>query len=267
MAYGVGNYVEVVSIYERAKDSEWFVGPTAEMTELYTSSKTTYLESAARDALSAFGIEKNYDAAIGVLRDAISKASSNEGLVNELEAMVNEYREYIPIALTTLSPTQLNTVPSASLSTYLEIGKDYWEHNGKDVNGKQYTIDYLIGMNDTFPPKHEEDAYVTYNLNYEYGVLSGVVFRPYSSLSCSSAWTKPGYLRIYGDDVLIYESQPVTQNTYDNEYISIDVSGVRNLKIVLVGYWCEDSYDCHGKVSFGDVMLQRRIADKHIVSQ
>ena len=259
-AFDAKNYVEVINRYEHALTADWGIKPTADITELYTISKTTFIDRVEKEALAAFGTERDYEAATEVLRNAIDAAVSNDGLVSTLEEMINEYRAYIPIPITSLKPTQV--------SDYILIGKDYDQRNNPDVNGNAYTVDYLIGLlRRSSHPEKEEGEYVTYNLNYQYGILSTVVFRPYSSLSCKSTWTKPGYVRIYGDDVLLFESKPITQDVYDNQIVSLDVSGVRNLKIVLVGYWhLDNSSSYFGKVSLGDTMLQKRIADKHIVT-
>lgn len=266
-AYKAKKYVEVVNRYEQALTADWGINPSADMTELYTNSKTAFIDKVENEALAAFGRQKDYEAAIAVIRSAIADASSNEGLLSSLEEMMKEYKEYIPIAITKLEPTQHHVVSGTSGSShYLNIGYDYWNDNTKDVTGKTYDVERLIGMNSTYMPDNKEDAYVTYNLNYEYGVLTGVVFRPYNSLSCNFQWSSGGYLLIYGDGAEIYRSPEITQNDYDSIPVNLDVSGVRNLKIVLVGAWREDSYDCKGKVAFGNVMLQKRIADKHVVS-
>lgn len=44
-------------------------------------------------------------------------------------------------------------------------------------------------------------------------------------------------IKIYGDGILLYEAPSITQNTFDPISLSINVTGVRELKIVNFGVW------------------------------
>ena len=48
-------------------------------------------------------------------------------------------------------------------------------------------------------------------------------------------WPQETVVKIYGDDVLLYEGPTITQNTYEEYKIHVNISGVRELKIVLLG--------------------------------
>lgn len=86
----------------------------------------------------------------------------------------------------------------------------------------------------------EEDSYISYYLNKKYDTLTGTIYRPYGTLSCKTVWENPTTIKIYGDDVLLYEAPNITQETYSPIDFEIDVSGVRELKIVMLGVWTED---------------------------
>lgn len=86
----------------------------------------------------------------------------------------------------------------------------------------------------------EEDSYISYYLNKKYNTLTGTIYRPYGTLSCTTVWESSTTIKIYGDDVLLYEAPDITQATYSPIDFEIDVSGVRELKIVMLGVWTED---------------------------
>ena len=134
------------------------------------------------------------------------------------------------------------------------------------MNGTQYdreSLIYPIG-GDLYGDwaSSDDEAYVMYNLNYKYSSLSGIIYRPYRSLSSVNEWKNPTTVKIYGDDVLLYEAPNFTKDTYDTVEFALDVSGVRNLKIVMRGVWSEDAgwigmYDYYPKVAMAEVFLQK----------
>ena len=109
---------------------------------------------------------------------------------------------------------------------------------------------------------NDDEAAVSYDLKHNYSTLSGLIYRPYSSLSCDFEWT-PATVKIYGDDILLYESPSITQETYDTIEFTVDVTGVRNLKIVMRGVWGRETpgwvglVDYYPKACLTNLMLQK----------
>ena len=152
------------------------------------------------------------------MRDALSDVVDLNILeiTSHIEEKIAYYQEYQPIYLTDLSCIQKNNV---------EIGE---EVDTSDVNKRNYTAETVIRQSMS---KNDNKGYVLYNINFEYSSLRGVLYRPHYSLSCDYIWSQPGCVKIYGDDVLLYESPKVTQDFYDALEFDIDIHGVRNLKI------------------------------------
>ena len=214
-AYDAKDYLSVFRIYVEA---DWIIEGSSEMMNYYTSSITEYLNDIDVKAESAFGDNKDYEAAILVLRDALSDVVDLNILeiTSHIEEKIAYYQEYQPIYLTDLSCIQKNNV---------EIGE---EVDTSDVNKRNYTAETVIRQSMS---KNDNKGYVLYNINFEYSSLRGVLYRPHYSLSCDYIWSQPGCVKIYGDDVLLYESPKVTQDFYDALEFDIDIHGVRNLKI------------------------------------
>ena len=251
-SFDAKNYVEVINRYEHALTADWGINPTADMTEQYTNSISIFMNHVTTDAKAAFGSSKDYEAAIAVVRSAITEAYYNEGLLAKLEALITEYQAYIPVKLSSLKYTQ-------NYSLSIEWTE---KNNYTDVNGKEYDPTNILATKNT---DNDSDAtneafnYRIYNLNYKYSLFTGTVFRPYGSLTHSDWKNKQGIVRIYGDDVLLKEFAPLTKDSYDTYDFQIDVSGVRNLKIVILG--CLHDYSSgghdHPLAAIGDPMLQK----------
>ncbi len=205
------------------------------------------VQAAAEEAFG--GKEKNYDGAI--------QAIQSSGIPAELmDEDLAYYQSFIPKPLTSLDYNQK--------AKYIRVG--VFEQNAKDVNGKTYEEDNVIcpagGSLNTETSESEEDAYVTYYLNQEYSTLTGVVFRPYSSLSCDYTWEGATTVKIYGDGALLYEAPNFTQDTFETQSFRLDISGVRELKIVMRGVWTAETgwigtYSRNPMVCMGELIIQR----------
>lgn len=228
-AFDGKDYATVICEYAKARSNEGLI-ISAEIEDKYISSVTNYLENAKNLASEAFGNNKDYVAATNVLKGLLSKVSADTNVAASINSIISEYNEYVPIELMSLDYTQKGT--------YIDVGNVYV--HDKDVNGNQYDRNRIIcasgGSLNSQYASSDDEAYVLYFLNQNYTTLSGLIYRPYSSLSCDFEWT-PATVRIYGDDILIYESPGITQETYDTIEFTIDVTGVRNLKIVMRGVW------------------------------
>lgn len=255
-AYDAGDDITVIREYSEATDNNYVV-ISSELTDMYVSCSTSYLEDIGQQAETEFGGDKDYDAAISVLRASIAEIDTADDLIAEIEQLIDKYKEYVPVALASLEYTQK--------ASYIAIG-DVIGDDARDVNGTAYDastvihpVRYTLGGGS---PSTDDESYVLYNLNFKYSTFSGVLYRPYSSLSCDFEWSSPT-VKVYGDDVLLYEAPDITQDTYDPINFEIDVTGVRNLKIVMNGVWGEEIpgwvgiFDYYPKVCMAYAMLQK----------
>lgn len=254
IAFSSDDYVTVIREYSDARQNSYIV-ISSNMTSKYSSSVTNYLNDISGRAEDAFGGNKDYSAAIRVLQVAISEVDVDESLISEIEQRIEYYQEYIPVYLTTLEYTQK--------ADYIRVGA--YGNDSKDVNGIEYNANTVIyptgGSLNTQVASTEDESYVLYNLNFGYSTLTGTIYRPYKSLSSESEWSATT-VKIYGDDALLYEAPNITKNTYDAIRFEIDVAGVRNLKIVMLGVWTESTgwpgmYSRNPKVCMAEVTLQK----------
>ena len=82
----------------------------------------------------------------------------------------------------------------------------------------------------------EEEGAVTYYLGAAYSELRATLYRPYRSLSIKDDnWNMSTVVKIYGDDVLLYEGPNITPSTYEEYDVYANVTGVRELRIVMLG--------------------------------
>ena len=259
-AYQFGDRLSVVRLCEEALENP-SVELSADLTRMYSESKAMYVQTVVDSARRAFENGRDYETACALLRNAIGEASFSSELLAELEPILEEYSAYAPVALTSLSPVRKGE--------YIMVG-DNWTSSdtNTDVNGKVYDSNGMVFPLETGfslaseQPKNDDDSAITYMLNYQYSSLSGIVFRPYGTLSSDDWNGNNGTVKIYGDGVLLYEANPVSQTTWDTEDFALDVAGVRELKIVIVGRWVENGgslgiYERHPKVCLADLMLQK----------
>ena len=184
-----------------------------------------YIENAVAEAQQIYDENRDYEAAVSYLRNVIGVVGENETLRSEIE----KYASYAPVLLTSLDPIQ----KGKWLSIGTDIKKVY-----TDVSNNVYDSQTVIApKRSSYRDKTEDDSYVSYYLNSEYTTLTGVLYRPYDSLSCTSVWQKAPVIKIYGDGILLYEAPGIDQNTFDPISLSINVTGVRELKIVNFGVW------------------------------
>ena len=235
LAFGLDEYPDAVSTELQLINAEW-------------------LNSVAQEAATAFGTGKDYQAAIRVLQ-----ASGLQG--DDVDALIEQYQGYAPIPLKTLTPTKS--------SKYMRVGvSSGYENYYTDVNGNVYDCATVI------QPKasgltlagydiagSESDSYVIYYLYGEYCSFDAILFRTYVSLSViDKTWPQSTTVKIYGDDVLLYEGPQITQGTYEQYSIHADVTGVRELKIVLLGVGAtQDLYstNCDPLLGIANATIQK----------
>lgn len=234
-ALSASDYLTVIRVYQEASTNS-YVKISSDMSAKYSSSQTNYINDVFERAESAFGNNKDYSAAIQALREAISEVSEFDNMIAELEQRIEHYKEYVPIYITSLKCEQQSTFMRFDINEAV------------DVNGTRYD------GSSTFLQSYDNglEAHVIYNLNFKYTTLTGVLCRPYRTVSHSDFAYERVRIEIYGDDILLYKAPTITKNTYDPIRFAIDVSGVRNLRIVIVHGW-----DAMPLVYISEVMLQK----------
>lgn len=204
LAFGLEEYPEEVSAELQRIDGEWW-------------------DAVVKEAETAFGSNKDYEAAIRVLQGS--------GLYGDnVDALIAQYQAYAPILLKEFTPTRE--------SDYMRVGAPNQEDH-TDVNGNVYDKAAVIRPRSRTIAdiaQSESDSYIVYYLFGEYCSFDAILYRTYASLSIpDEQWPQWTTAKIYGDDVLLYEGPQITSKTYEQYNIHIDVTGVRELKIVLVG--------------------------------
>ena len=182
-----------------------------------------YRESILADAVSAYTNE-GYEAAITIINNGL-KILEGDSILEEKKV---EYKQCMPVALIELDRTKEGKC--------MEVGTDSSEIF-TDVKGKTYSGEEVHCPDYSYMDDTEDENYVCYFLNQEYDILTGTIYRPYATLSSKLDWEKNAHIKIYGDNILLYENSDISKSTYDTISISVDVTGVRELKIVMDGIW------------------------------
>lgn len=246
------NYLEVITTYIKAQKN----GKTtisSDMTSKYSISKDKYSNDVLNRASVAFGDSKDYESAISILREAVSQLQYkgiDEGMIQLFNNAIDTYREFIPVSLFSLDCIQ---------TTGIGVGTTD-DNIYRDLSSNTYQGETVMYKNSY----HTRDSYAVYNLNMRFSTLEGVVYVPYDAYHYTSAWESggrnAGEIIVYGDDVELYRIK-LSRNDYDPIQISINVSGVRILKIVIVGSWYEDkgwwSYSLHPMICLACCTVQK----------
>lgn len=198
------------------------------------------------EAAEAFGADKDYGAAIQVLQRS---GLDTDAITEEIE----RYNLYTPVSLTDMEPIEQGR--------YLMIGG--FQFDGRDVNGNKYPTEnvlysacsyYLLNCS-------ANDSFITYYLGAEYTTFRAKLFRPYCSLSASEEdFVCEPSVKIYGDGALLYTSPRISLDTYEDFDVQIDVTGVRKLKIEIIGMFAARGFSIHGDyplVCMTNAVIQR----------
>lgn len=225
-AYESGDYPGVFQAYRDAERSPYGI-ITEELTEIREAAAAAYLNLAEAQAEQAFGgSARDYNAAMESLRIARAAVGEEPELLSALEAMAEEYKAYIPVKLFEMKPVQQQY--TMSVGTY---HSDIYT----DISGNTYSEKSVIYPLDW--AETDDKGNVVYNLNYAFSTFTATIYRPYGYLSYpDEILPDRAAVRIYGDDVLLYEFMDPGP-AWEPFPIEVDVSGVRNLKIVVRGVW------------------------------
>lgn len=215
-----GNYRQAQSKLETAINQYGNDDHFAELSEML---RTGWAAEVFAEAADAFENGYDYESAIRIIQ-----ASGLYG--DDVDAEIAKYQEYAPVMLKEFEPVK----KTRGIEVY-----PYGDAITMDINGHVYDGETVIApYKNTYDDvaKSESDAYITYYLYGKYRIFDAVLYRTYESLSVSPEdWPQETVAKIYGDDVLLYEGPAITQNTYEEYKIHADISGVRELKIVLLG--------------------------------
>lgn len=244
-AFDAGDYIQVKSVYEEAGACEYDV-ITAEMTSLFAQSQTAYQKTVLDEAEAAFGEAKDYEAAIRVINAAMAEYGETDAFTEKLEY----YQSYAPVYLTSLEGIRVGRE--------MEVGYAIWGR-ATDVLGTEYNSDTVITTEDPSADRDSPDNSAYFYLNAEYSTLTGIVYRPHQTLSCEYDWTKSPVAEIYGDGVLLYSAPEFTMQSYDPVTFTLDVSGVKELRIFMEGGWRNNALDYfyQPKLCFAEITIQK----------
>lgn len=231
---------------EALSEIQYVVSVIGDLSELSTLEKTLYakcIDTAISEANAAFGNNKDYGTAINIINSAISVVGDDERLISELD----RYNSYIPVYL--LDTDYIKKASYLTLST-----ADYWLYGNlsSDVDGNSYSGNIIYPTGGTLASQKatsEDDSYISFYLNSAYNNLTGTIYRPYGTLSCKDTWEGSTTIKIYGDGVVLYEAPNITQSTYSPIDFNVNVKGVRELKIVMLGVWTSTEGNWSGQYS------------------
>ena len=205
-------------------DSVYFTGNFSY--DLYFSLLEDSLNNYTRQLIEAGDkalVEQDYMCALDIVQKGLWKIEKGtlaeecrNHCISILEEKINEYSSYAPVLLSDLKYTEWDDI---------SINDSYY---GEDVNKVKYKSSLCLW--EMWPTT----GYVTYFINKEYSTLTGIIYRPYCSLGSDSGYIN-GKIEVYGDDVLLYESEEMTYDSYDSYDIEIDIKYVRNLTIKFYG--------------------------------
>lgn len=176
------------------------------------------------EAAEAFGTDKDYGAAIQVLQRS---GLDTDAITEEIE----RYNLYAPVSLTDMEPIE---------QTFYLRNSGSW-FDGRDVNGNKYSIENVLFSAGNISMDYSANtSFVTYYLGAEYTTFRAKLFRPYCSLSASEEdFVCEPSVKIYGDGALLYKSPRISLDSYEDFDILIDVTGVRKLKIEIMGMYAQ----------------------------
>lgn len=215
-------YVECANVIDKIDASEeWEEYEKA--VNLLETNKTEYKNNVETEAVSILR-RSGYSEFTEFVRSKENILFSR----SESDSFINQYK-----------PVYLLNVDTYAEDGYIYIGTDYAYYtagNSKDVYKDNLGNTYSWGINRRVPNYSMSDSYIEYRVT-EYNNLSGTLILNYDSRSNTEA----GYMRIYGDDALIYTSPAICKG-FDPLYINIDISGVDIIRLEIDGFYSNVSF-------------------------
>lgn len=200
---------------------------------LIVSSVASHFAISSQKAGDDSSVEMGKKVSGSVASTSIS-TSENGPTVEETNSTTIPSTASISVLLTEIEPIQNTDIVVNYCGGYSQ--KINTSSFNQDVNGKKYESTLMFSPSWT----GDDEGRITYYTNYQYSIFTGIIYRPYYSLGGngeSEQWYTPGYVKIYGDGMLLYESPKITQLTYERYSFLLDVSSVREMTIVIGGSW------------------------------
>lgn len=209
------DFISAINMY---KECLTVIGDSPEIDEHIERCKQEYKTSIFSDADEIFN-KSGYDAAIKVLNSASPFIDKNE-----LSDKITEYNNRKPISL-------------FNVDTYLESGylskkpegTSLFKKNDSGIFKDNYGTTYTIGIY-RWPPNFSiEDTFIECLVD-DYTKFAGTIILDYNQRATDSI----GYLKIYGDNNLIYTSPNITRGIKPIS-IDLDISDISLLRIEFAG--------------------------------
>lgn len=167
---------------------------------VYEKSYISYVVSQANAAFVTPA--SDYEAALNIINAGLQYYPEN-GDLSEKKAY---YLSYAPVNICDLESIR---------------GEAYTVQSDTDTYGNTYTKCFICHWSN-------EWADITYNLNGSYNLFTATIYGRSNENDSEYA-----YIKVYGDDVLIYENNQISDNTTKPFDISLNVTGVSELRILM----------------------------------
>ena len=201
--YDAGDYLAVLKIYEDARSNPYYK-KEQDLEEFYRTTLQAYIEGAIEQASELFGDEKNYDAAIKVIKLAIVEVGEEPLLVEELEY----YNAYKPVWL-------------SSLDYFYEDGYFYTKDSISDNLGESYSN--VFYARESITRKHHSRVIL---LNGQYNRMTGRVIVGIEDKNKDEV----GEVSFFGDGDLLFASGEMGAGVKPIDF-EIDLTGILELRI------------------------------------
>ena len=196
-----------------------------------------YKNQVLGDANREFVNNKDYASAIRIINKYLSTCDDISAIMNRIVPQIywvapddvyeqlDYYRQFIPVHL-----SDIDTYGNDGLEGF-QGNNDLYERWSEDANGMRYDSAQTL-----FSWVYIEKPYISYYLNGKFDTLTLTLFNPRECLSRTSFKYQP-YFRIYGDDILLYEAPRIDKEHNSPFDVSVNVTGVRVLRIEMKGMY------------------------------
>lgn len=206
----------------------------------------SYIDYSVDEAKQIYDNTGDYVEAARIIDDAIYYAKeSDPERVEELEEVYADYLSHEPMKLTSLE--------CARKEVDFRIGRCS-DDISKGLDGTVYNKDDVMWSSEFF--ENEEESYGVYALTDNYTELSGLIYNPYCTSIFEGEWERKPFVKIYGDDRLLYENDSIGKNTVEPIEFTVDINHVREIKIVLVGAK-RDDYTSYPKICLTNLTIKK----------
>ena len=220
--YNQKDYVGCANAIDKIDTAEeWKDFAKAEL--LFETAKKEYIDNVEAEAILILR-KDGYD-------EFVSFVKGKENILysgNESKSFVEEYK-----------PVYLMNLETYAEDGYIHVGPKYSYNTTVSASGvykDNLGNVYPWGMNRRVPNFSMSKSYMEYKVT-QYNYLSGTLILNYETRSNTDA----GYMRVYGDDVLIYTSPEICKG-FDPIYITIDISSADVIRIEFDGEYQNVSF-------------------------